>query len=165
MPSLRGKHDRRELLILDTGPIHELLLHHAVFEFGFERLRPSLRYLVNAASYDRCSRFIGSFKRKTTSASVVAELNYWIRDTEERGRAKLWHRAYDEFRAMEMNEEVIRLVAMDIEMVTRFGPVDASLIELARQHQREHPLVLTVDSKLCGQCLKAGFGVRLLQEL
>ncbi len=66
---------------------------------------------------------------------------------------------------MEVNEEVIPLAAMDIDMVSLFGPVDASLIELARQYQREYPLVLTVDSELCGQCRKAGFGVRLLQEL
>lgn len=165
MPSLRWKYDRYGLLILDTGPIRELLLHHAVFQFRFERLRPELRCLRTPASYARCSQFIGSFNRKTTSASVVSELNHWIRDTEAHGQERLCHRAYEEFRSMQLNEEVIRLVVMDIEMVVRFGPVDASLIELARRHQTEHPLVLTVDSKLCGQCLKAGFSVRLLQEL
>lgn len=165
MPSLGGEFDRRELLILDTGPIRELILNHAVFHFGFERLRNSLRWLKTPPSYARCSQFIASFKRKTTSASVVAELNLWIRDTEKHGQARLWRQAYEEFRNMEMNEEVVPLVAMDIEMVTRFGPVDASLIELARRHQREYPLVLTVESELRGQCTKAGFGVRLLQEL
>lgn len=165
MPSLRGEFDRRELLILDTGPIRELILNHAVFHFGFERLRHRLRWLTTPASYARCSEFIASFKLKTTSASVVAELNHWIRETEKHGRARLWRQAYDEFRNMEVNEEVVPLAAMDIEMVTRFGPVDASLIELAKRRQPEYPLVLTIDSELCGQCKRAGFGVRLLQEL
>jgi hypothetical protein len=157
--------DKRDLLILDTGPIRELILHHAVFHFGFEKLRDDLQWLTTQASYSRCSQFIHSFRRRTTSASVVSELNYWIRETDERGQARLWHRAYDEFRGMEVNEEVVPLAAMDIEMVTRFGPVDASLIELARQHQKERPVVLTIDRGVHGQCQKAGFGVRLLQEL
>ena len=100
-----------------------------------------------------------------TSASVVSELNYWIRDTEKHGQEKLWNRVYDEFRAMGMTEEMIPLVAMATEMVARFGPVDASLIELTNRHQSENPVLLTTDTKLCGQCRKAGFGVRLLQEL
>ncbi len=124
-------------LILDTGPIRELLLQHAVFDLGFESLRSGLLCLTDQASYSRCSQFIDSFRRRTTSASVVAELSYWIRKTEQHGQEKLWRRAYDEFRAMGMIEEVVPLSTMDIEMVSRFGPVDASLIELARLHQRE----------------------------
>lgn len=157
--------DKRDLLILDTGPIRELILHHAVFHFGFERLRSSLRWLTTQASYDRCSEFIASFRRKMTSASVVSELDRWIRKTEKYGQERLWHRARDEFRDMDLNEEVVQLIDMNIEMVTRFGPVDASLIELAIRHQSHNPVVLTVDSELCGQCRKAGFGVHLLEEL
>lgn len=165
MPSLRTELDRRALLILDTGPIRELILNYAVFHFGFERLGSSLRWLTTQASYDRCSEFIASFQRKMTSASVVAELNLWIRDTEKHGQARLWRQAYEEFRNMQTHEEVVPLEAMDIEMVTRFGPVDASLIGLASRHRREYPLVLTIESELRGQCMKAGFGVRLLQEV
>ncbi len=157
--------DRRELLILDTGPIREIILHHAVFHFGFEKLRRDLRWLATQASYDRCSRFVASFRRKMTSASVVSELDYWIRKTEEQGQAKLWNRAYEEFRDMSLYEEAVQLVDVDVDMVTRFGPVDASLIELARRHQSESPVVLTVDSKLCGHCRKVSFGVRLMEEL
>jgi len=157
--------NRRELLILDSGPIRELLLHHAVFQFRFERLRGSLRCLTTPASYERCSRFIASFRRKATSACVVAELNYWIRATEERGRARLWHRVYDEYRAMDMQEEAISLISMDVDMVTRFGPVDASLFELAWRSRGSHPMVLTVDAGLRSRCLDAGFGAHLLEEL
>lgn len=157
--------DRRELLILDTGPIRELVLNHAVFQFGFEKLRPHLRWLTTQASYDRCSGFIASFRRKMTSASVVAELHRRIRKTEKLGHAKLWNRAHEQFRDMSLHEEVVQLIDMNIDLVTRFGPVDASLIELARRHQSERPIVLMVDGKLCDHCRRAGFGVRLLEEL
>ncbi len=156
---------RRELLILDSGPLRELVLHHAVFEFGLEQLRNDLRWLKNRASYAQCSEMIASFKRRTTSAAVVAELNYWIRATHERGRARLWNRVYEEYRGMDLREEMVPLVSMNIEIVTRFGPVDASLFELANRNRASRPVVLTVDSGLCGQCRKAGFSAHLLDEL
>jgi len=108
---------RHELLILDTGPIRELLLHHAVFQFGFLKLRPHLQWLKTQAQYDRCSEFIATFRRKITSASVVSELHNWIRSTEENGRTMLWNRAYYEFLNMGVTEEVIPLIEMDLEMV------------------------------------------------
>ena len=155
----------RELLILDTGPIRELILCHAVLNFGFEGLRADLTCFKDAEPYDRCSRFIGSFNRRITSASVVSELYYWIRRTETQGQEKLWNRVYDEFHGMKMNEEVIRLVDMDIAMVTRFGPVDVSVLDLAIRHRAELPVVLTLDAELWGQCKKAGVAVRHLREI
>ena len=77
---------RRKLLILDTGPIRRLVLFHAVDQYRFEGLRNNLQWIRDRDSYIRCTKFIGSFHRKTTSASVVAELNYWIRDTERTGQ-------------------------------------------------------------------------------
>jgi len=157
--------DRRELLIVDTGPIRELILHHAVFHFRFQKLRSHLQWLKTQASYDRCSGFIAAFRQKMTSASVVAELDRWIRETEKLGQAKLWNRVYDEFRNMQMQEEAVSLVEMKVDMVARFGPVDASLIGLAKRHQNLQPIVLTVDKKLCDECRGLGFDVRLLEEV
>jgi hypothetical protein len=163
--SPRTYRDERELLILDTGPIRELILYHAVFSFGFEGLRRELRCLTHADPYDRCVDFVASFRRRTTSASVVSELNCWIRKTERQGQERLWNRIYDQFRGMEMNEEVIRLLHMDIQMVARFGPVDVSIIKLAERHRQERPVVLTIDQALCGICKDAGLGVRHLHEI
>ncbi len=155
----------RELLILDTGPIRELVLFRAVRRFGFESLQDDLRFIKNKDSYDRCGQFISLFNRKTTSASVVAELHHWIRTTERTGQEKLWNRVYEEFRGMNMDEEVVKLVEMDISLVARFGPVDVSLLELARRHARRDPLVLTIDSRLHSECNRAGIGVSLLYEV
>lgn len=165
MPSSPEPIRRRELLILDTGPIWELVLFHAVDQFGFERLRRELQFIKDQQSYGRCGQFIGSFRRKTTSASVVAELGYQIRRPKLGGQEKLWNRVYEEFQNMGMDEEVIRLVEMSRLLVVRMGPVDVSLLELARRHADELPVVLTVDSALYRECMNAGLCVSLLQEL
>jgi hypothetical protein len=165
MPSLSEENDRGQLLIFDTGVIRELVLFYAVQEFGFERLRRGLRFIKNLDSYEKCGQFIALFRRKTTSASVVAELYQWIRTTDSRGQRRLWNRVYEEFRAMDMNEEVVRLVDMDIDLVQRFGPVDISLIELARRHTRDNPRVLTADEPLHGKCKQWGLPVSHVQEI
>src|SRR5208337_4766436 len=95
MPSTFETEHRRNLLILDTGPIRELVLFQAVDLYGFEGLRPNLQCIFDRDSYIRCTKFIRSFHKKTTSASVVAELNYWIRETDRTGHEKLWHRVYE----------------------------------------------------------------------
>lgn len=109
MPSSFEQEHGRPLLILDSGPIRELVLFHAVEQLGFERLRRKLTCIIDHDRYVRCTKFIGSFRRKTTSASVVAELHHWIRDTERTGQEKLWKRTYEEFREMGMDEEVVKL--------------------------------------------------------
>jgi len=156
---------RRDLLILDTGPIWELVLFHAVYAFGFERLKRELRFITDVHAFDKCGQFIASFRRRTTSASVVAELHHWIRRTQPQGQLKLWNRVYDEFRGMGMDEEVVKLLEMDPEMVTSFGPVDVSLLRLAQRYLMDVPVLLTVDQPLFGECEKAGVEVRLLQRV
>lgn len=165
MPSLFDKNQPRELLILDTGPIRELVLFHAVHHFRFQSLSSGLQFIRSSESYDQCGKFIGSFKRKTTSASVVAELHYWIRETERTGQERLWNRVYEEFREMGMDERVVKLLEMDIKLVARFGPMDVSLLEIARKNGVFRPLVLTVDGPLQRECERAGFRVKHLKEL
>ncbi len=155
----------RQLLILDTGPIRELVTFYAVHEFGFERLRSELRVFQDRGAYQTCGKFIGTFRRKTTSASVVAELHTWIRDTDPGGQGRLWNRVYEEFREMGMDEEAVKLLEMDRDLVKRLGPVDVSLLALGRRHADHDPLVLTIDSELHGECKKAGLQVSLIQEI
>ena len=161
-----GTSRRHGLLILDTGPIRELVLFYAVSEFGLENLRRNLRFIKDAESYGRCSRFLASFKQMTTtSASVVVELYHWIRETEPHGQSKLWGRVYEEFRNMGMDEEVVKLLDMDANFVIRFGPVDGSLFGLARRHANRNPLILTADSPLYGECKKVGLSVSHIHEV
>jgi hypothetical protein len=171
MPSSFRTPDKRELLIFDTGPIREMVTFHAVEQYGFERLREDLRLVRDPQCYGQCSKFIASFRRKTTSASVVAELNYWIRNTERAGQERLWNRIYEEFREMGMDEEVVKLVqmvsagGMGLALLTRLGPVDVSLMELARLHAKEDPTLLTTDDPLCSECERAGLRASHLRDV
>jgi len=165
MPSTFETEHRRNLLILDTGPIQEFVLFQAVDLYGFEGLRPNLQCIFDRDSYIRWTKFIRSFHKKTTSASVVAELNYWIRETDRTGHEKLWHRVYEEFREMGMDEQVVKLLEMDIKLVAWLGPMDVSVLEIARRNGNLSPLVLTVDRDLHDECERAGFRVQLLKAL
>ncbi len=162
---LRGVDRHPGLLILDTGPIRELVLFHAVSEYRFEKLRGSLEFIKHQDSYKRCSKFVASFRAVTTSASVVVELYHWIRMTDRDGQAKLWRRVYEEFTSMNMGEEVVRFLEMNVDLVSRFGPVDCSMLGLAQRHVNQNPLVLTSDDPLCGECRKAGFQVSHIREI
>lgn len=158
-------------MILDTGPIREMVTFRAVAEYGFERLQEELHFITDPESYERSSQFIGSFRSKTTSASVVAELNYWIRRTEPAGLERLWNRVAEEFREMQMDEEVVRLVDMasagelGLGMLAKLGSVDVSLMGLALRHARDGALLLTTDSPLCGECERAGLHVSHFQDV
>ncbi len=101
----------------------------------------------------------------TTSASVVVELYHWIRETEPHGQSKLWRRVYEEFKNMGMDEEVVRLLDMDASFVTRSGPVDGSLLELARRHARRNPVILTTDWPFWRECWNASLNVSHINEV
>jgi hypothetical protein len=165
IPSSFEKDQRRELLVLDTGPIRELVLFHAVHYFRFQSLNSDLKFILRPESYDQWVKFIREFRRKTTSASVVCEINRWIRKTATIGHLKLWKRVYDEFRDMSMDEEVVKLVDMDTHSVARWGPVDVSLLEIAKRQAHLSPVVLTVDLPLYGEGQQAGLRVQLIQDL
>lgn len=156
---------RQDTVIIDTGPIRELITYHAVYGFGFDSLRPELKNIVSAESYESCGRFLTSFRQRITSASVVAELYYWIRDTDRTGQKRLWQRAREEFENMGMEENVVPFLDMDLDLVAKYGPTDVSLIEIARQKLPQKPVILTVDSHLYSECWKAQISSSLLREV
>ncbi len=153
------------LLILDTGVMRELVLFHAVQVLRFIKLKRDLRFIKNQHSYQKCVQFMAGFRHKTTSPSVVAELHYWIRKTDSPGHLKLWNRVYDEFNNMNIAEEVVKLTDMDVNQVARFGPVDVSLIEIARRNAEHSPCILTVENALCGVCEKANIRALSIEEV
>jgi predicted nucleic acid-binding protein len=148
---------RRELLILDTGPIREFVLFNAVYSDGFESLRSELRFFHDEAAVQKYQLFVRSFVRRVTSASVVAELHNWIKH--KRDAKSLWKQAYEDFRERKIAEEVAPLLTMDIDLVASVGPVDASLIAIALQSQQQKPAILTIDDELLGRCSSPGIDV------
>lgn len=157
--------NRPGILIMDTGPIWELILYRAVKELGFAGLKRNLTYFVDSEAYETCGNFLSSFRKKTTSASVVAQLHTFIRGTDRQGRRQLWAQVYDEFEKMGMDEDVVRLLDMDPDLIAKYGPTDVSLLEIARRNLKQRPVILTLDSPLHSECRKAGIQSELLIEV
>ncbi|HEY6348170.1 MAG TPA: hypothetical protein VI636_02050 [Candidatus Angelobacter sp.] len=102
----------RRLLVLDTGPVQELVNYQAVHNLGFQGLRTGLKFFRDKEGYVRFARFIAAFHQKTTTTSVIVELHRWIQKTDKAGQPRIWSLVYDEFRGMGMQEEAIKLLEM-----------------------------------------------------
>jgi len=66
---------------------------------------------------------------------------------------------------MGMEENMIEFQKMELDLVTKYGPVDVSLLEIARQNVAQNPTVLTIDSKLQGACGEGGVSAMSLLEV
>jgi rRNA-processing protein FCF1 len=141
---------RYQLLLLDTGPIRELVTYRAVHDSRLKHLQGDLSFLWERSEYDRFSLFLSRFPKRATTSSVVAELYRWIRDKPR--RLELWELIYDEFKRMSMQEEVVKLLEMQPELVAQCGPADVSLLSLAQRHAVTNPTVLTKDRELWSAC-------------
>lgn len=156
----------RQLLILDVGPIREFITYQVVILDRLEHLRRELQFFRDESAILKYDRFLGSFKRRMTSPSVVAQLEDWVRERRnELSRRILWKRISEEFKERAVVEEGVPLVEMDIDLLARFGAVDVSLLQLARRHAAEQPVILTVDDELTGYCAKRGARARHIVDV
>jgi hypothetical protein len=53
---------------------------------------------------------------------------------------------------MRLDEDIIKFLDMDLDLVAKYGPIDVSLLELARRNLSKKPVVLTLDGRLYGEC-------------
>jgi len=109
--------------------------------------------------------FCAFFSKKLTSASVLTELHCWIRETPPRGRAQLWQLVRDEFVSMGMEEDLGKLSEMDIDLLARLGPVDVSLLDLARLNAAQKPILVTTDGGLQAECMRVPSSPLFLLEV
>jgi rRNA-processing protein FCF1 len=157
--------DRRKLLLIDTGPLRELITFMAVFGLGFQSLQNEIEFLFENLLFERFGHYIGSFQQKSTTSSVIVELYHWIRETNRSGRKQIWSLVYDEFARMGMEERSVKLLDMPMDMVARCGPADISLLTLAHQQVDSDPVVLTMDRELRSECLNAKIRVVHIHDI
>lgn len=153
------------VLILDTGPLWELILYSAVHELHFKRLEPELRFVRTTLEYERLKKFISAFVIKTTTPHVVAEISRKTRETERKGHARIWRLVYEEFEGLRIDEKLVKLLGMPQDLVAKIGAVDVSLRQVGLGFVSEDPLVLSVDSALVSECQRQGIQARLLFEI
>lgn len=66
---------------------------------------------------------------------------------------------------MGLEEESIKLLEMNREIVGRCGPADCSLLHLAEKHVTRNPVIVTIDSRFQQECSSAGIQTVHLQEI
>jgi hypothetical protein len=154
-----------QMVVLDTGPIRELITYRAVHDLGFARLRAQLQFLSEQSAHSKFIKFLSSYRTKVTSPSVVVELYHWIRKTDRTGHNRLWSLVHDEFKGMEMKEDLVALLEMPLDLVTRCGPADISLLILAQRHLPLDPMVVTIETELAAECSRARINAIRVQDI
>ena len=151
------------VLILDTGPLWELVLYRAVNALGFYKLRTELRHLATETYYDRLSQFIAGFRQRTTTPQIVSEISSRVMRTERQGHIHIWDVVYNEFAALD--ERLVKLLEMPQALVAQFGAADVSILKLGSTYPARASVVLSIDSSLIAECQRAGLTAQHLWEV
>ena len=154
-----------KILVLDTGPLWELVLYSAADHFRSAYLLEQIQHLRSKDHYENLTAFIACFQRRITTPHVVAEISKRIRDTEKVGHAKFWELVYGEFEKMGMDEESLELLQMPQGLVAAMGAIDVSILEVASSYGPSQATVLSVDRKLISECKEAGVDAEHLSGL
>ncbi len=153
------------ILLLDTGPLRELILYSAVENLGFVSLKSEIQFLQSINRYENLAGFISNFRRRTTTPHVVSEMSSWILRTFDSGRANIWRLVFDEFTRMQMDEETIDLLTMPRESVIKLGATDISLLEAGSELGSRLTTVLSIDHALIAECRGAGLQALHLRDV
>ncbi len=154
-----------EILLLDTGPLRELILYAAVENLGFASQGRNLQFLQSEGHYKNLATFISNFKERLTTPHVISEISTWIVRTFDSGRSDIWRSVFDEFRRMRMNEETYELLNMPVELVAQIGAADVGLVKIASRLGPRAPTVLSIDSALIAKCKDEGLQAVHLWEV
>ncbi len=145
---------RSKTLILDTGPLWELILHRAMEERFHQGLK--VQFLREKIHYDRLATFLDEFSKKMTTPHVVAEISGHIKRGIDRRKEDFWRIVFEEFKGMHMDENLIKLLDMRERVLeVEQDAVDASVLQLGLNLRDENPTVFTVDVPLAGRCKSA----------
>lgn len=157
--------DEPRILLLDTGPLWELILYAAIRDLGYAGLRRELRFLNSGEQYDNLTAFIAQYRRRVTTPHVVSEISAWVIRIIKMGRSSFWSLVFDEFTKMGMDEETLDLLNMPVDLVASLGAADVSLFKVASGFEPGMSTVLSVDRALISECKNAGLSAQHLYEV
>jgi len=140
-----------QVLIIDTGPLWELVLYSAVHELGFTRLSSDIVHLRDRDAFQKLTEFIARFRTRTTSPHVVAEISRHLQTTQKKGHLNLWEITCRQFSAMGLDEKLVKLLEMPSELLGQFGAVDTGLLQLGINVISAKPCLLTTDAPLLAE--------------
>ena len=138
--------------IVDTGPLFDFLLWRFSESSRIPNLFSKLIYLTNDPYKKSVQWYFAVAKPITTCPQVIAEIH---RHAEKQLRGvylrNFWVFAQKELIELGLNEELVKLVEMDSDTLSSFGPADTALLRIATDLNRP---VFTAEGKLAGLCRK-----------
>jgi len=148
-------------VILDTGPLLDLLLHRFWGEHGhpIDESRLVCRKQFNV-SPTQLARFLGTCRSIIFVPGVIVEMGRLARDEIGHSGGKpnrislapFWRVAIRELERMGVDERWIKFLLLDRKLIEELGPTDAALIRCAREVGEERIPILTHDQHLWGRC-------------
>lgn len=162
---------RTEYFVLDTGP----LLEYFVWQCDKQYNSTWLSTIQTMALKDEISKkgfrtFLDQHKgRLITSSGVIAELQGHVLraggNTMELQR-RFWMLVQTQMYQLEFLENTHRIVDMTTDMLIKLGPVDTSIIEIAKSNMSSYKrfIVLTSDSGVFKRCTEEEVPVQWITD-
>ena len=137
--------------MVDTGPLFDFLLWKYSVRFKQEdKFIPKLQCLNTSDLIVSMEWFLEKAKPILTSPGVIAEVHRHAQGhLKGASLGDFWKIAQEILQALGLQEQLCQFSELDEEELTKFYPVDTSLIEITR---RENRVLLTSDMKLEGYC-------------
>lgn len=167
----------REHFLLDTGPLQEffVLRYQAESSHRWPDHTFHFHSLVTQLEREDFEKFVQDNRGHLgTSSGVVTEMHRFVRDAADRCQTlagqdltrRFWGLVRATFRELGIAEHVVPVVDMTEQVLVDCGPVDASLLELAKRRAKDagRVVVLTGDRRLLELCLRLGLSAEYVSD-
>jgi len=161
-------------LILDTGPLLDLLLYRFWSEQGrsIDENRLMCRKKFNV-SPEQISRFLVRYQSIIVMPGVFVEVGRLARgqlgqstgQSRELPLAPFWRIVTRELHQMGVEERWVSFLSLDHTLLEQFGPTDAALMHCAQETGEERAPILTHDQPLYGRCRRQQISCILTSEI
>ena len=166
-----------EHYVLDTGPLldyftrlYDNQYHSTWLSANVSRVIPRDKRWV-----DVFHRFFEHHQgRLLTSSGVIAEIERHIRKAAREAhyrnlkelQDRFWTLVQNKMKELKFNEDTQYLIDMSKNILTDLGPVDTSIIEIAKKHSKSGKrfIVLTTDSGIRKRCMEEQIPVDWVED-
>ncbi|MBI5197282.1 MAG: hypothetical protein HZA19_01605 [Nitrospirae bacterium] len=153
--------------IVDTGPLFDFLWLGYCEGRGYKILPEDFRYLTSEFSRAAIRWYFSVAKPLLTCPQVIVEVHgHAQRKRLKDGRLRdFWRAAHQELAGLGLDEDLVKLLHMDREILCSFGPADAALIHMANRRRELNCSIFTGEGKLDGHCRKKEIRVLSVGEV
>ncbi|MEW6095620.1 MAG: hypothetical protein AB1567_03720 [bacterium] len=146
-------------IIMDTGPLLDFLLASCFKTFPIKHLQ----YIKNERQYKNLRDYIFSTESILLTPYVIAEMNYHVRKIKNKEIiSKFWRLALEFLSDDKFQEEIIKIIEINLQELLEWGITDASLIILG---EKTNLSILTGDSSLWGYYRAKGRSSVFINEI